>query len=306
MLLLSWLWIQVVVGGECGGKGPWSFDVNVDPSGVHEALRRDGAAILRVVEEPEEVSDWQELAATLPQRVFGDGLVSKPMVAGVHLEQRALESRLSNNFTYVQASLLPHTDGFIYGDHQPDYVVLLVESQSEEGGESFVVDGEKVLSRLAKADKLWRTDFDLTEHSPPGVVEGRRAVGPLVRRAGERLWWRRQVSVRAGEESSKDPRVGARPHAYQSLWTPLVPEDQALLDEVDAAIQDESREVPRFKVPAGRALLLDNYRLLHAREAYGGPTERRVWRVWIWTTQSLGIPDGVPQVASTTEAGNLL
>ncbi|MGB0825783.1 MAG: hypothetical protein ACPGPH_07650, partial [Synechococcus sp.] len=33
----------------------------------------------------------------------------------------------------------PHTDGYVYGDHVPDHIFLLMEKQNEIGGESFFV-----------------------------------------------------------------------------------------------------------------------------------------------------------------------
>ena len=40
----------------------------------------------------------------------------------------------------------------------------------------------------------------------------------------------------------------------------------------------------RVKLNAGEAVCIDNYRCLHAREAFWGERERRLWRIWTWTS----------------------
>ena len=42
----------------------------------------------------------------------------------------------------------PHSDGFAYGDHLPDYFILACHTASNEGGENFLVDGLKVLDLI--------------------------------------------------------------------------------------------------------------------------------------------------------------
>lgn len=285
----------------------------VQTVGISEALnvvKREGIAIVDVTDESEE--SWQSLASQLPVRIFGDSMISQPMVAGVHVEHRDTKAPIS----LVNQPLLPHTDGYVYGDHGPDYILLLVESQSESGGESFVVDGEKVFERLDEKskEKAMEVGFDQTERSPPGIANGREMRGPLVRRTDEgRFWWRRQVSVQAISESNGDVTVGGNGseplHSYQSLWNTTSDNsdgDFGLLETMDAAIQLESRDTARFKVPKGHALLLDNYRCLHGRERFAGDTERRLWRVWVWTAASLGLPPGIPQVASPLHADSIV
>ena len=68
-----------------------------------------------------------------------------PKVQGIHLEHEQLkQNQTANPFGLVGKPLLPHTDGYIYGKFLPDYIAFLVESQSEAGGENYVVDGKKV------------------------------------------------------------------------------------------------------------------------------------------------------------------
>ena len=61
----------------------------------------------------------------------------------------------------------------------------------------------------------------------------------------------------------------------------------------------ESQAAARVKLGKGEAVLVDNYRVLHSREAFGGDGERRLWRVWTWTTNSDGRPNGGAAPVST-------
>ena len=47
-----------------------------------------------------------------------------------------------------------------------------------------------------------------------------------------------------------------------------------------------------LQLGSGEAVVIDNYRLLHAREGFSGDGERRLWRVWTWTMGSDGRPNG--------------
>jgi hypothetical protein len=50
----------------------------------------------------------------------------------------------------------------------------------------------------------------------------------------------------------------------------------------------------------GQTLVVDNYRLLHGRDAYED-LQRMLWRIWVWTTDSLGVPD-LPLASDTRHA----
>ena len=47
--------------------------------------------------------------------------------------------------------LEPHSDGYAYGDAYPDAIVLLCSQDCESGGETFLVDGYRVLETLDPA-----------------------------------------------------------------------------------------------------------------------------------------------------------
>lgn len=133
------------------------------------------------------------------------------------------------------------------------------------------------------------------------------------------MLFRRQVSVLAAEDAvDQDGRLKTNMRSYQSLWSPLekaghtqeeieqAQKVQEVLNAVDAAVQQEAAVAPRFKLSKGEALLLDNYRMLHGREGYHGETLRKLWRVWIWSTGSKGIPEGLPEVGSVLEADSVV
>ena len=93
-------------------------------------------------------------------------------------------------------------------------------------------------------------------------------------------------------------RAGSKPETReapsQSCWavTPetlaaapsggLAPEE--LCEIIDQAIHEEAMDAGRVKLNAGEAVCIDNYRCLHAREAFWGERERRLWRIWTWTS----------------------
>ncbi|CAE7641986.1 tas [Symbiodinium sp. CCMP2592] len=294
---------------------------------MHEALESDGAVIVTGVQHTG--GTWEEKAAALPSLTFPGRLVSKtPKVQGIHLEHQHLKQNLTTNpFELVGKPLLPHTDGYIYGEFLPDYIAFVVESQSDAGGQNFVVDGNKVLERLCEksgtADApsldvclLVRTQtVDLTERSPPGYVNGRKFTAPLMWHQHQRLRFHRQVSVLACEDAvDEDGGLRSTLRPYQSLWSALGSagggdahqrEVAELLEAADAAVQREAAAAPRFMVREGEALVIDNYRMLHGREGYQGATERKLWRVWFWSNESSGIPEGMPELGSVLDAEEL-
>ena len=104
---------------------------------------------------------------------------------------------------------------------------------------------------------------------------------------------------------------------YTSLWAPMHDatgprrgEIEAALLELDQAIEAEDALAPRFVLKKGEALIVDNFRMLHAREAFHGfENKRQMWRVWSWTNAAFGLPpeikpsgDGVPSTILGSES----
>ena len=209
----------------------------------------------------------------------------------------------------------------IYGEYYPDMLFLLMEAQAVGDGNegaSFVVDGERVIRRVEDdidtrhlAPMLAEVKVDLSERSPPGLIDGREHWGPLVQRTRQgRLMWKRQIRQRIYRDVTVDA-AGLMP--YQSLWDTVDGEGRRheearkMLEAVDVAIQREEAVAPRFKVEAGEALLVDNYRTLHGREGFDNDArERRLWRVWCWTDDSNGLPEGMVVLSTPFDAPRLL
>ena len=63
-----------------------------------------------------------------------------------------------------------------------------------------------------------------------------------------------------------------------------------MIDAWHQAAERVAEQAPRFKLAPGQAVVVDNYRMLHGRDAYTDPS-RLLWRVWVWTSGSLGVPD---------------
>lgn len=331
-----------------GGKVPRRVPIS-DRAAVKAALRQDGVVIL--TELPGTASaeigspQWEEIASKLPELTFGSNLIpGLPPVACMHNEfARNSQVRMLQEMHGMEGGVLnkatadellaaaeqegwapyteikwqhgvrqnPHTDGYVYGDHVPDHIFLLMEKQNEIGGESFFVDGEAVLKRL-------RTDpdaalllpllpalvFDQTESAANGgIYQGRSSKGPLfARRANGRLQWKRMLGMDQHQDLSLFPEGGApMPRSCWGITTEtlalageleskIAPDE--LLEKIDRAIQAESEAAGRVLVQSGEALCIDNYRMLHSREAFGGEGERRLWRIWTWTLDSDGRPDG--------------
>ncbi len=322
-----------------------------DQGAIKAAVKRDGVVIVTDLPGDEHAPGyWEGIAGELPALCFGNSnlIPGEPPVACLHQEfarfeqlqmlqaaygdegavlSKATEGELARkaeqkglpHFTEIpwQHGLHqnPHTDGYVYGDHVPDHIFLLVEQQADTGGESFFVDGERVLERLRTgpdADSLLplleTLVYDQTESAETGgYFQGRSSKGPLFgRRPDGRLQWKRmlgkdQLQTKEDMQAVPVPRscwaVTPETRAMAAkIGARLAPED--VLRRVDLAIQAESENAGRVRLNKGEAVCVDNYRVLHAREAFN-TGERRLWRVWTWTTSSDGRPDGDGQPVST-------
>ena len=315
-----------------------------DQRSIKAALKRDGIVIVKDLPGDEHSPDyWESIAGKLPALCFGEAnlIPGELPVACLHREfarfeqlqalqvmhgeegavlSKADENKLLakseqeglSHFTEIpwQRGLRqnPHTDGYVYGDHVPDYIFLLVERQSDVGGDSFFVDGEAVLERLRgepHADDLLplldTLIFDQTESAQNGgMFQGRHSQGPLfVRRPDGRLQWKRMLGkdqLQTVEEMQAVPvprscwAVTSETRTMAArLGAKITPEEA--LRRIDLAIQAESEIAGRVRLEKGEAVCIDNYRVLHSREAFD-TGERRLWRIWSWTTGSDGRPNG--------------
>jgi len=298
-----------------------------------DALWRDGAVVLTDAARDSQ-SDFRAIAGDLPSRLFaGVGapnlLSPQAPVNGVHDELREAQSR----GLYVPGSgLLPHTDGYVYGDDLPDFIFLLCEQPSILGGSNALLDGQAIIDGLragARDDRdlahwLSTAAVDLSEPKDGGIAAGRAAEGPIVQfhntRAGRmRLKWRRQINVQQVKKLGlwhplpKSPGkqnytscTDVATDQYVSLWRPLPSTDEETasamltrMHKVDMLLQQATAEAfsrHTFSLARGEVLVVDNYRVLHARAPYtpadnsSGESERRFWRVWSWTSEGTGLP----------------
>jgi hypothetical protein len=322
-----------------------------DRGSLKGALKRDGIVIVTDLPMDEHSPGcWESIAGELPVLCFGETNLppGEPPVVAVHHEFARFEQLQTLEVTHgdegavlskaVEDKLLaksereglphfteipwqrglrqnPHTDGYVYGDHVPDYIFLLVERQADAGGDSFFVDGEAVLARLrAEPDAdnfiplLDTLIFDQTESAENGgMLQGRQCKGPLfVRRPDGRLQWKRmlgkdQLQTIEEMQSVPIPRscwgvTSETRRMAAELGAKITPEE--VLRRTDLAIQAESDIAQRVPLAKGEAVCVDNYRILHSREAFD-TGERRLWRVWTWTTGSDGRPNGDERPVST-------
>jgi gamma-butyrobetaine dioxygenase len=231
-----------------------------------ELLARDGAVIV------EHIGPDAEDARGLAFELFGADVLAVPPAARVFDGGEMDNKPPGADHT---SRLAAHTDGFGYGDHYPDYILLDCVHASAAGGESFLIDGYALLQALAEdPDTAWVAQA-ISEVPVNQTEAGMQAsVSPMVQQtASGRVMVRKTLDQRAAADS-QDPH---RDNLMVKVWQ----------DAAELAVQS----APRFKLEPGQAVVIDNYRLLHGRDAYT-ELSRLMWRVWIWTQHSkLGPPD---------------
>ena len=253
----------------------WS-NVNVVPprienrAEVADAVRHHGAVVVTGVE------PGADAARQLATDIFGDRVRAVPEAAKV--TDGGEKDRKPDGLDHTTRSRA-HTDGFAYGDLCPDHFLLACDHHSEVGGESLLLDGYAIIDRLAGnaataelADALATTIIDQTE---PGM---RTALSPIVQNtpSGRRLLRRTSSQVPAPDSAD-----AARDAEMIRLWK------LAIDIASDVVAQDQ-----RPKLQTGEAVIVDNYRMFHGREAYTD-LDRLMWRVWIWTDEAPGVPGGM-------------
>lgn len=175
-----------------------------------------------------------------------------------------------------------------FGHHYPDLVFLQYERQAAEGGESFVVDGQRLVYAIA-SDPTQRTlsrflwDIKLEQSRPDGA-------GPAG--TGRAAPSRRPVASRtcAG-------RLTVRHHRHQRLLDDGAarPEDRRHLATWARLTGEAARTAPRFLLQPGDLLCLDNYRVFHGREPYAG-FDRNLHKLWAWSDMAFGLPSAADLV----------
>jgi alpha-ketoglutarate-dependent taurine dioxygenase len=183
----------------------------------------------------------------------------------------------------ADVALDPHIDGYTaFGNHYPDLVFVLCQREAADGGESFIVDGQRLLGAIASDPtqrplSRFRWDVTLEQSRPAGV-------GPTG--TGQPARSRRPVASRtcAG-------RLTVRRHQHQRLLddAPSRPEDREHLAAWAQLTREAARTASRFMLQPGDLLCLDNYRVFHGREPYT-EYDRILRKLWAWTDMAFGLP----------------
>lgn len=242
---------------------------------VHPLLKRDGAA---VIEGPE---CGDEATRALARQIFAEQTLAIPDAARVFEGGEFDHARVqASNHKATPA----HTDGFAYGDRYPDYMLLSCVQESAKGGESVLIDGYRIEQYLQT-----HPDFSWAGHALADVVidqtedNMQAALSPIIMSNGH---GRKMVRKTLNQKPSPTSTDSERDARMIALWC----------DTINAAYE----VAPRFKLRAGQTLVVDNYRLMHGRDPYED-LQRMLWRVWVWTTDALGVPD-LPLASDTRHA----
>jgi len=145
-------------------------------------------------------------------------------------------------------------------DPNEDYVFIRCATPAPEGGHSFMVDGYRLVDRIATGLPALHTFLTSTDVDYFGAwtQPGRgTAPTPLVRRLVEYTRAGRRI-VRASDYACPVPREPA--------WD----EHEALLREYADVLATCAATTTRFRLDAGEILAMDNYRFLHGRDGYAG------------------------------------
>ncbi|MGH3902028.1 MAG: TauD/TfdA family dioxygenase [Pseudonocardiaceae bacterium] len=148
-----------------------------------------------------------------------------------------------------------------------DYVVILCSAPAQTGGQSFLVDGYRLVDRLRDRvpelyEFLTTVDVDITSRVPSPDVHPPPRVCRLVE-------W-----TRGGRMTVRTPDY-AQPAPRETQWDEHEKQLNAyadLLATLTAQIRDETT------LAAGELMVLDNYRCLHGVRAHDGARTTHVLR----------------------------
>jgi hypothetical protein len=247
------------------------------PDHARALVATDGAAIA------ERVDSLESAVAFGEAMLAGHGLRVRPQFEATRARQEADKAVIDTqpmdergrkrdygSFDRIQPA---HNDGYGFGDFAPEYMFLWCERPCAKGGGSFLVDGIKLLALLSAEDPefgrfAWEVPID---HSEPNFPQGNLV--PIAR------------VVPGG-------RVQVRHHPYQAAA--VGPDEAAharFVAKWSQSVSDARDSGVRFRLAPGQLLCIDNYRMLHGREAYVDPN-RKVVSIWAWTKASVAAPAG--------------
>jgi hypothetical protein len=190
-----------------------------------------------------------------------------PIVAAQPVDHRG-RKRMLGSYDAIQPA---HNDGYGFGDFAPDHIFLWCGQPCPTGGASFLIDALKLVTILGADDPAW-AEFAWTvpiDHSEPNFPQGVDA--PIAR-------------------ITPGGRAQARSHPYQ---LPVLGPDEAAqypyVERWGRAVAEARNTGPRFRLQAGQMVCIDNYRMLHGREAFQD-AGRMVVSIWGWTHEAVAIP----------------
>ena len=203
------------------------------------------------------------------------------MVASQPADERGRKRR----FTATAERMVPHNDGFGFGDFLPDYLFLWCERPDAGGeGASFLVDGLRLLELMAAdpdfedvARFAWDTPVDQSEPNFPLAAHA-----PVARRL-------------PGAQGLPATRVQVRHHPFQAPVPGQAPDIEAaqaaLIARWSAAVERARDAGPMFQAEAGDMICVDNYRVTHGRDSFSDPG-RVMLSIWGWSSEAAAVPEG--------------
>lgn len=283
----SWTrWSPAATDEAMAGTPSFPATPGEGPADWKERLDRDGFCILKVdvsnlggTEPGKTTTNRSEFEAfRLPSRLFGAKAV-RAVGPPAEVSDRILGRRGIGHRETFHA----HTDGHAYGDLYPDYFLLLCESSSDDGGETFLVDGDAVLQDL-REDPATAWVPEALEKVPIDQTSRAVSISPVIQRteAGRRMLRARLPGKPKRLETQKVAKGSANPAQDGEMIRLFHEAVQRRVDRPDGGVN--------VKLRPGEALLVDNYRSFHGRNPYSD-SSRLLWRTWFWTEKCKGVPD---------------
>jgi len=256
-----------------------------DPDEAFALMRRDGVAILTGLGvSPDDARGVAQCVLRSLEPVVPEPVGIKE-IGGSPADGRPYGEEipgLTGSTTRVPF-LTGHNDGFAYGDQLPDFIFMLWARSAGAGGESLMVDTYALLEELARsadpadAELLAFLANEPIEQSEPGFYP---SIAPVI------------MPTPSGRRLVRMTIVGPVQRPRPELAEAEGERQRALLARWRALCHAASVAAPKFVVGPGEAVCLDNYRMLHGRTGFDDP-ERMLWRVWAWTPEAIGVPDGM-------------
>lgn len=249
-------------------------------------LRRDGYSVYRTEHYGQGLgeSEMRRVAAAMPKHIFGDSLAQHKMperIAGGGWDGRQWRGHPVKGPDRGHIPNAPHMDSPPWGDLKSDYFLMVGCEAPDSSGGSFMLDGYGLLDGLPAfiRDAFW------------SVPTQRRGTGD----GSQGCVWRSPNAKRtaAGRIFLRGPNGGHssnRPDIDEPV-ADFQQEGVELIDGWRSAVIKAAPLAPRFRVAPGEVLLIDNYRMLHARDPYVGG--RIMFRVHCWTDERMYLLRGL-------------